>query len=158
MNKKLTRIPGSMRWTGERDWRSRALNVGQCRQRNGIMRAQGVVHRRRAWTDTQDHSHRIIIKSSDRRGWWSGMSEPQNGNDAHRMIDRKGSIRKNKWRQNTADIVTSTEGKKVIRSQTGQGRKQVSLFSTQRVKARKVSRLQFRETLNLRQNSLRDLI
>jgi len=114
------------------------------------MRTQGVVHRWHAWIETPDHSHRMIIKSGDRRGWQSGMSEPQNGNDAQRLIDRKDSTRKYKWRQNTANAVTCIEDRKVIKSQIGQGRQQVSLFSTHLVKARITLRLRFRETLNLR--------
>lgn len=56
------------------------------------MRVHGAVHPQRVWTDIQDRFHYIKIKSSNRRGWRRGMSEPQNGNDAQIMTDRKGSV------------------------------------------------------------------
>lgn len=115
------------------------------------MGMQGTIHQKCSWIGKQNPPHRNTIKPSDWRGWRISMSELRNGNDAQKMIDRKGRRQNNRWRQNNAAIVRRSKVGKVKRRQISQGRRRGILFTKQHVKVRKVVRPRFRKASNQRQ-------
>ena len=93
------------------------------------MRLQGIVHRKCALIGKQNPSHCNIIEPNDRRVWRIGMSELRNGNDAKKMIDRKGRRQENRWRQNSAVIARWNKGGEGIRMLINQERRRGVLLT-----------------------------